>query len=223
MFGVEIGGRYQEIPDLGLMMLRVKALPNYTDDVARIRFETQITAAARSYCNFAESWREVPFINEYGTFYRSMGLNVAKISTPCRQAFRYTSKDYHSVSHLVDRAMYAEYSTGVSFQVFSSQSLAGPIMFRETQEGDGYINSGGEWQRPRAGELGLFCSNKLIHAPSIGIAPVTHLNPDDTEAIVRIMKVPGVPDELWHTAIDLFINAPTGQTMKVTNRWMHRK
>lgn len=212
---VHISREAREIPGLALTFLAVRDRPDYQDAVARAAAEILATTAAQSLCGDVVHWRDIPYAQAYPDFYTMTGVRGSRYSTPFKQAFRFRAKPYRSVSPLIDACMTAEYGTGISFQAFKAPPDGRICVGRAAGTED-------QCARPSQSELCLNGAGKLIHAPSLGLQPAFFLPAGHERAIVRMMRVPGLPAERMEQALDTFtaILAERRANWRIIEEWV---
>lgn len=221
MINVMLHDQYRAMPGIGFLVIEVEAKPTYDNPKVKTDMETKVTSAARSTCDIADSWKAIPLATAYMDFYRAMGLNPNRVSTPFRQAFRFTKKSYRSVNPLVDLAMYAEYGSGVSFQVMSPAAIGDNLCFRPTSSDDYFKSADGRIETPKDGEIGTFSNDRLIHAPSIGLSSEALWKAADRHAIVRAMCPPGLGIDRLEDALRRLNAAPCGLKINTLSEWRY--
>lgn len=217
MLDVMIDDQYRAMPGIGFMVLKVEVEPTYETSQAKANMENAVTLAAEATCGKSQRWKEIAAADAYIQFYRSMGLNPNRVSNPLKQAFRFTKKRYQSISPIIDLAMYAEYGTGVSFQVMSSSAIADMLRIEPVSAKD----TGHLAVQPKLGEVGMFSGDQLVHSPSTGLLPQAMWKAAEATAIVRLMSPPGLGCKRLKEARQRFVCSPAGLKVCTLDEWSY--
>ncbi|EDQ31656.2 hypothetical protein HPDFL43_17600 [Hoeflea phototrophica DFL-43] len=189
---VTMSEEVREFPDLQFAFFRVSGIRAYACDSERRHAEDMATAAARATCGNAQAVSEVKFSWTYPEFYKATGIRGKRVSTPFRQAFRFHDKSYRSISRLVDACMIAEYGSGVSFQCFKPPMQKGLHLGRFRTKSTA------------PGPIAIYDGSNVVHAPESGLNHDYMLEEASPDAVVRIMKVPGLPNKRLDDALRMF-------------------
>jgi DNA/RNA-binding domain of Phe-tRNA-synthetase-like protein len=191
-------------PGLRLALLAVPA-GRYSDPSETARAEQQVLAELLAAFADEDELRAGPADELYRSFYRSMGLKAAQVSTPVKQALRVLRNcEYRARGPVVDTAMAIEYSTLVSFQVYSAARLGGRLAFRLAGGEEPITTMRGEAKTCKPGELLLLggAGGEVAHSCYYGNDPAFLLTEQDELAIVRVMGVPGLEDDVLARAVE---------------------
>jgi DNA/RNA-binding domain of Phe-tRNA-synthetase-like protein len=192
-----------QYPGLRLTLLAVPAStysdPSEADEAGQLVVAELLAAFATE-----DELRSSPVDETYRVFYRSMGLKAAQVSTPPKQALRVLRKaEYRPRGPVVDAAMAIEYSTLVSFQVYSASQLGPRLVFSLASGEEPITTMRGEGKSCKAGELLLLGdAGAVAHSCYYGNDPAFLLTERDELAIVRVMGVPGLDDGAFVRAVE---------------------
>ena len=217
MLIVDLHDQYRAMPGTDIKIMTVEAKPIYHDRHQIAAMEARVTKAARELCQEHQKWNLIPGSEAYVNFYTSMGINANRVSNPFKQAFRFTRKNYRSVSPIVDAAMFAEYGTGVSFQVLNAEIVGSGICVRPTTEEDGLCDKNGIFRTARSGEIGLFSDGQLLHCPTLGLSNSALWSPNSNRAVVRVMAPAGLSPEAITNAERRFFSKPANVFINLIN------
>ena len=200
MIHVDIKEEVRLIPDLLFTLIEVEQLlGSYRNRSDLLLAEEKATLAAQSTCKGSTSWRDIPESEYYAKFYKLTGVQGKHYSTPFKQAFRFTSKPYQSISPIIDASMIAEYATGISFQIFNKPKSGVVTINRAKLDTAGTKANSTSW-----GEICLYDKDKLIHSPTLGLQKGFFLMPSDKTAVIRLMKIPGLSINSFEQAKSIF-------------------
>jgi DNA/RNA-binding domain of Phe-tRNA-synthetase-like protein len=143
-----------------------------------------------------------PLEDAYREFYRGMGLKAAQVSNPVKQTRRALERGYRSISRPVDIAMEIEYVTLVSFQLYDAGQLPPEIYYRLATGTEPIITSREEQKTCKRGELILTSRHDVVHSSYYGTAKTMMLTGKAEVALIRILQVPGMPDEIFDEACE---------------------
>lgn len=219
MMIVDLHDQYRAMPGTDIKIMLVETKPTYHDLHQITAMEARVTKAAQELCHDYEKWSLIPGAQAYVTFYSQMGINANKVSNPFKQAFRFTKKNYRSVSPIVDAAMFAEYGTGVSFQVLNAELVEDGISVRPTSDEDGFRDNKGIFRSAKLGEIGLFAGDQLLHCPTLGLAKKAFWSPKSNRAVVRVMAPVGLAPGSMRNAISRFFSKPANVFIEQIDEW----
>ncbi len=189
-------------PGLRLALLVVPA-GGYSGAGESAAAEQQVVAELLAAFAAEEDLRSNPADELYRSFYRAMGLKAAQVSTPVKQALRVLRNgEYRARGPVVDTAMAIEYSTLVSFQVYSAARLGDRLTFALAGGEEPITTMRGEGKTCKPGELLLLgAGGAVAHSCYYGNDPAFLLTEEDPVAIVRVMGVPGLGDDAFAGAV----------------------
>lgn len=191
-------------PGLRVALLAVPAR-RYPDRSEAGKAEQQVVAELLAAFASEDELRSSPADGLYRDFYRSMGLKAAQVSTPVKQALRVLRNgEYRARGPVVDNAMAIEYSTLVSFQVYSASRLGERLTFALARGDEPITTMRGEAKTCKPGELLLLGGDggEVAHSCYYGNDPAFLLSERDELAIVRVMGVPGFDDGAFARAVE---------------------
>jgi DNA/RNA-binding domain of Phe-tRNA-synthetase-like protein len=192
----------EQHPGLRLTLLAAPA-HQFTDSGEVAAAEQEVVAELLAAFPSEDDLRSGPEDELYRSFYRAMGLKAAQVSTPVKQALRVQRNgEYRSRSFVVDTAMAIEYSTLVSFQVYSGSRIGKHLSFILAHGDEPITTMRGESKTCKLGELLLVGSDgRVAHSCYYGNDPAFLLSEQDELAIVRVMGVPGLDDSAFQRAV----------------------
>ncbi len=193
----------EQHPGLRLALLAVPS-GGYSDPSEAGRAEQQVVAELLAAFASEDELRSSREDGLYRDFYRSMGLKAAQVSTPVKQALRVLrNSEYRARGPVVDIAMAIEYSTLVSFQVYSASRLGGHLAFTLARGEEPITTMRGEEKTCKPGELLLLAgAGEVAHSCYYGNDPAFLLTEQDALAIVRVMGVPGLGEGVFERAVE---------------------
>lgn len=195
----------EKYPDLRVEFIEVHNIQDYTSDEERKEAEQEIVEAVLSTFPSKETLEAHPFKNLYQTFYQSMGLKVKKVSTPIKQALRiFTNKSYRSLYKILDTCMKIEYTTLISFQLYDIDKISGELEYRLADGTETLTTFHNEEKTCKPGELILTDSEGVLHSVYYGNNKNKSIDSNTKNCVIRIMGVPGTPEEDFQKAVTAF-------------------
>jgi DNA/RNA-binding domain of Phe-tRNA-synthetase-like protein len=188
-------------PEFGAAFLAVAAKPYSHQHEADEAADALVTRVLRAHPS-PEGLRGSPADECYRDFYRSMGLKAAQVSTPVKQAMRVLKTGYRSISRIVDVAMEIEYATLVSFQVYDADVVGPNLTYTLACGTESIATTRGEMKTCKPGELILAAGDRVVHSVYYGNDPKYMATTQTTIALVRVMKVPGMDEAIFRSAVE---------------------
>jgi DNA/RNA-binding domain of Phe-tRNA-synthetase-like protein len=150
----------------------------------------------------AEAVRGHLLWEEYRAFYTAMNVKASAVSTPLKQAARFLKAGaYRPIHPVVDVCMEIEYALLCSFQVYDLARIGAAVRYAPAVGGESLVDAP-EGAVARAGECVLSDELGLIHSPSLGNDHARLVGEDSTEALVRILRIPGMDRSVFDRTVD---------------------
>lgn len=184
----------EAIPDIAVEFILAKVAP-YENGAQASAGASRVGEAVRERHGSVTNLASHPLEDCYREFYRSMGLKAAQVTNPVKQARRALEHGYRSVSRPVDTAMEIEYATLVSFQLYDASPLPDELMYRIARGDEPITTSRGDSKVCKRGELILAGAGRVVHSSYYGNEREFMLAANSACVLVRILRVPGIPDE----------------------------
>lgn len=150
----------------------------------------------------AEALRGHRLWEEYRMFYSAMNVKASAVSTPLKQAIRFLKAGtYRPIHPVVDICMEIEYSTLCSFQVYDRARIGSSVSYAPAAGGE-FLSGAVDGAAARPGEFVLSDELGLIHSPSLGNDHSRLVGDGSEEALVRILRIPGMDRPVFDRAVE---------------------
>lgn len=191
-----------EYPDFTVAFARVDNVGDYASPEERLEAQATIVRAVNRRFPSPDTIESHYLAHLYSDFYKSMGLNPKKVSTPAKQALRVvTNQNYRSIYKAIDLCMSVEYTTLVSFQIYDWDKIKGDLSYRFSEGSETLVDFHNEKKTTKVGELVLADNKALLHSVYYGNNAERSVDAGTQRFLIRVMGIPGMRHEDFDVAL----------------------
>ena len=195
-------------PALKIAFVFLSSVPKYQSDKEKEDAQDKIVHETITKFKDTKTVRGHYLNEQYKAFYRSMGLKPKKVSTPIKQVERVLkTNSYRSIFKTIDMCMLIEYTTLVSFQVYDPDKITGNLVIKIATGEEEITDFHKQVKQCKKGELLLVDDDSTLHSVYYGNNVNKSIDNDSTRHLVRIMGIPGISENDFNMALELFLAA----------------
>lgn len=194
---------FSQHPEIKVAFALIPNPQMYSSDEEISKAGDNIVAATASEHVDVETLKSSNMNELYKNFYKTMKLKPSKVSTPIRQAARVLkNQNYRAFNHVIDTAMFIEYTTLISFQVYDYDKIEDFLCFKIASGDEELAQNSSVAKLCKPKELILTDKSGVVHSSYHGNNFQKNINDSTENYLLRLLAIPGVNDELFSSAIN---------------------